>query len=249
MPFIRLSDDGTSLQPLYSINCSALKLYSLPTFIPENTTIFYANHNNITSVEPLQNIYRLVLDMYLDYNLIESIDILDTAYWLQHFRIFSLKGNKLTKVYLAILNLTIINKCINILLRSQIPIYVFDNALEKNRNAVRVFFSENPWQCNCIFTLRFRQLLMKYHTVIKDSANISCKYIESEFDKELAEPLVLSLKYGDVCTLPPDYKILALGLLNIVLATLIVMVLSKLAYDYYNYRKFGKLPWIATKLP
>lgn len=90
---------------------------------------------------------------------------------------------------------------------------------------------------------------MKYHTVIKDSSSISCKYVEDEFEDELAKPLVLSLKYGDVCTLPPDYKVLPLDLLNIVLATLIVMVLGKLAYDYYHYRKFGKLPWIATKLP
>lgn len=99
MPFVRLSDDGMSLQPLYSINCSNLNLSRLPAFIPENTTIFYANNNQITNVEPLQNIYRLVLDIYLDYNLIETIDILDTAYWLENFRIFSLKGNQLTKVY------------------------------------------------------------------------------------------------------------------------------------------------------
>lgn len=52
----------------------------------------------ITSVEPLKSTYKHVQDIYLDYNHIRSIDILESDEWLHTFRIFSLKGNKLTKV-------------------------------------------------------------------------------------------------------------------------------------------------------
>ena len=42
--------------------------------------------------------YQKVLDVYLDNNQIDNIDILETSDWVKKFRVFSLKGNKLTKV-------------------------------------------------------------------------------------------------------------------------------------------------------
>lgn len=42
--------------------------------------------------------YRNVVDVYLDNNLITSIDDLEGGHWLLQFRVFSLKGNKLTQV-------------------------------------------------------------------------------------------------------------------------------------------------------
>lgn len=43
-------------------------------------------------------VYRQVLDLYLDNNVIESINQLESSYWLENFRVFSLRGNKLTDV-------------------------------------------------------------------------------------------------------------------------------------------------------
>ena len=34
-----------------------------------------------------------------------------------------------------------------------------------------------------------------------------------------------------------------------VLALLIIITLTKLLYDYWNYRKRGKLPWIVYRMP
>lgn len=92
---------------------------------------------------------------------------------------------------------------------------------------------------------------MKYNTIIKDTTNIICTYnnTNDKKDDDSSDRHVLTLKYGDVCTLPIDYSILPWNLLNISLSILIAFVLGKLAYDYYNYRNYGKLPWIATKLP
>lgn len=105
-----------------------------------------------------------------------------------------------------------------------------------------------------MFTLRFRNLLMKYNTIIKDSTNISCTYNNTIDDNDIADDLlsdryVLTLKYNDVCIVPIDYSIYPLDLLNVILSFMILFVLIKLGYDYRNYRKYGKLPWIATKLP
>lgn len=54
----------------------------------------------ISSVDPLRtDPYKFVEDIFLEHNLIHSIDTLENEYWLNHFRVFSLKGNKLTKVW------------------------------------------------------------------------------------------------------------------------------------------------------
>lgn len=175
-------------------------------------------------MEPLRTTYSSVQDIYLDYNEIESIDALESVDWLENFRVFSLRGNQLTKL----------------------PVYVLNNALERNHQVAKLYLSENPWRCECIFSLRLQDLLQKYHSIINDASNVKCKYIEG--DNNFGNS-VLALKRGDVCKLPTEYKIRPLDLLNGVLATLIILIFSKLFYDYYHYRKSGRLPWIVTKMP
>lgn len=130
--------------------------------------------------------------------------------------------------------------------QNQLPVYVLDNALKRNHQVAKLYLSNNPWRCECIFTLRFQELLRKYHSIIVDSANVTCKYIEG--DDNFGNS-VLALKRGDVCKLATQYKIQPLDLLNCVLGSLILFILGKLAYDYYYYRKMGRLPWIVTKMP
>lgn len=43
--------------------------------------------------------YSSVLDIYLDYNEISSIEVLESDGWLDRFRAFSLRGNDLNKVF------------------------------------------------------------------------------------------------------------------------------------------------------
>lgn len=39
-----------------------------------------------------------------------------------------------------------------------------------------------------------------------------------------------------------------LDMVSIVLACLIVAVIAKVYYDYYNFKTKGKLPWIVSKM-
>lgn len=56
--------------------------------------------NQISDLSPLKTnpYYKRILDIYLDDNSIESISDIDGTYWLEHFRLLSLRGNKLTAV-------------------------------------------------------------------------------------------------------------------------------------------------------
>lgn len=41
----------------------------------------------------------------------------------------------------------------------------------------------------------------------------------------------------------------AIDIINIFLASLIVLVIGKFGYDYYYFKKTGHLPWISSKIP
>lgn len=99
---------------------------------------------------------------------------------------------------------------------------------------------------------------MKYHTIIKDSNDVICKYSSNDnnnnnnnydIDNVIIKQQVLSIERNDICKLPDENKIQPIEILNIVLTLLICFTLIKLAYDYYNYRQYGRLPWIITKIP
>ncbi len=39
-----------------------------------------------------------------------------------------------------------------------------------------------------------------------------------------------------------------LDLLSIFLALLIILVITKVMYDYWNFKKYGKVPWLVSKM-
>lgn len=91
--------DG-DLQPIVEVNCSKRNFTTLPDHLPEHAKILKVENNRIDDLSPLikNPIYREVTDLYMDHNLVRSIDLLEGSYWLRNFRVLSLKGNKLIEV-------------------------------------------------------------------------------------------------------------------------------------------------------
>ncbi|XP_049817149.1 protein singed wings 2 [Aethina tumida] len=221
--------NSTRLEPMILVNCSGRGLRQLPSKIPPETMMIHLENNDISNVEPLKSnkLYRSVVDIFLDNNSITGIEELEGTYWFHNFRVLSLSGNKLT----------------------ELPPYALDNAMECNKNALAIQLSlgGNPWRCDCVFTPEFQELLVKYATNIKDVKDIKCSYVEGDENSLLP---IIDLSRSSVCRYPSEYSVQeALDLLNAVLASLIVFVVGKLAYDYYHFKKTGRLPWIVTKIP
>ncbi|CAH1282403.1 unnamed protein product [Diabrotica balteata] len=94
-------DPITNMQyPIIMVNCSGRGLTELPSHLPRDTRILHLEHNRISNIKSLKTDPSLkqLWDLYLDNNTIESVSYLEGSYWLSHFRVFSLKGNRLAKV-------------------------------------------------------------------------------------------------------------------------------------------------------
>lgn len=215
------------LMAFASVNCSHRGLTEMPSFLPANTTTLHLSGNKIKDLRPLTTnpVYKGVIDLYLDGNKIESIVQLEGSSWMDHFRLFSLRGNKLT----------------------DLPTYALENVLQHNGNAVSLYLGKNPWTCDCLFTPGFQDLLIRYTNLIKDINDVRCSPNNGD---DNSDRIIRDLKRAEICVSPDEDSIIhPLDVLNIILAFLIFLIIGKLLYDYWSFKKTGQLPWIVTKIP
>ncbi|KAH0955766.1 hypothetical protein HN011_003357 [Eciton burchellii] len=210
-----------------SVNCSHRGLTEMPGFLPANTTTLRLTGNKITDLTPLATnlAYKSILDLYMDDNLVESIARLEGSDWLDRFRLFNLRGNKLT----------------------DLPTYALENALLHNANVAGLYLGNNSWTCDCHFTPGFQDLLIRHSNLMKDIKDIRCA---STSDNDNSNKQIRDLTRTEICLSPDEDPWLhPLDVLNIVLASLIFLVLGKLLYDYWSFKRTGRLPWIVSKIP
>lgn len=117
-----------------------------------------------------------------------------------------------------------------------------------------------------MFTSDFQHLLIKYRSVVKDKQDIKCAEAEGEDTSNVPVSLhpwhqrqrrsglespvlqVLEISIGSVCQSYAN-EINPLDILSAVLALLILIVVGKLLYDYWTFKRTGKLPWLVAKMP
>ena len=83
--------------------------------------------------------------------------------------------------------------------------------------------------------MRYRKFTILFHSVWCLQIHGLSRSAVCREDEDEAPLLLLRLRPLDV--------------VNAALGSSLVLVLAKLAYDYWQYRRYGRLPWIATKLP
>jgi len=107
-----------------------------------------------------------------------------------------------------------------------------------------IHLSKNPWLCSCSSQITDRSFVSK----LRDKDEMTCG---PDSPDELQNKKIISLDQDMLC--PPERngeaEELLLKLLCCILAILIVLVLTKLGYDYTVYRRRGQLPWLALKMP
>ncbi|XP_001605552.2 protein singed wings 2 [Nasonia vitripennis] len=210
-----------------SVNCSHRGFTDMPAFLPANTTTLHLEGNKISDLTPLKSnpVYKRVLDLYLDNNYVESVALLDGTYWLEQFRLLSLRGNKLT----------------------DFPTYALENVLPHSENAVSLYLGNNPWRCDCQFTPGFQELLIKYGNLVKDISDVRCS---ATGNGEFGNKQIRELSRTEICVPPDDdYWLYPLDILNVLLGSLIFLILGKLLYDYWSFKRTGKLPWLVARIP
>ncbi|KAJ4436488.1 hypothetical protein ANN_16519 [Periplaneta americana] len=257
MEYVAPHPDGVTLRPVTTVNCSYRGLQELPGKLPSVTTTLLLKGNQISSLKPLVSNphYRGVLDLFLDDNRVQSLGVLEGADWLLGFRVLSLRGNRL----------------------AQVPTYALDNALQRNRHAAYLYLGTNPWLCDCLFTPSFQDFIIKYRKLVKDIDDVRCSSVDGDDNSysQVGETTVTehdnknhllenerhghyeavsllqiqTLSRSSVCLEPSEYLVRPLDLINGILASLIVLVVGKLIYDYWSFKKTGKLPWIVAKMP
>jgi hypothetical protein len=224
--YLRLDEESQEFHPMYSLNCSNAGFLDFPRKLPENTTTLFISQNKISSLNKLctrNSTYNKVHDIYLDYNQISDASVLDNCEWFLNFRVLSLKGNLLEKI----------------------PNYAFRNSFEKSHHATKLYLSENPWICSCRLQPRLLKLCQKYALIV-DQKKMQC--LSGKNDEDIYGKFVMQLTMSEVCK-NKDFPLNTYQILSIVFASLILLLILNLLWDYYLYKHYGKLPYLVLHTP
>lgn len=214
---------GTNISYTVIVNCTNSSLTSFPS-LPSQTTVLDLSHNRLSqdSLELLDVVRQNYLDitsLILSHNNIQSIGT--KLLKLKLHRSFKADHNSLT----------------------DIP-YDFAQLLQKYDTMV-ISLANNPWRCSCNAQITDTSLQGK----LNDRSEIVCA-------KGSVPDAIVGRKLNEVSSsiLCPrseksEEREAILKALCGILAFLILVTITKLLYDYWNYRKRGKLPWIVYRMP
>jgi len=216
---------GIDISPTYTVivNCSSQNLTTFPS-LPHQTTVLDLSHNLLS-----QDSYEL-LDV-ISQNYLEL-----TGLSLSHNNLNSI-GTKLLKMQLHRSFKADHNSI------TEIP-YDFSLLLQKyDHNQINL--GGNPWHCTCNSEITDSSLQSK----LQDLTSVTCA--DGSVPDSIVGRKLMDIDSSVLCprSEKAEQKEQVLQAVCAVLAILIIITFTKLLYDYWNYRKRGKLPWIVYRMP
>jgi len=205
------------------VNCSARQLTTFPT-LPADTTVLDLSHNLLN-----QAAYEALDVVGMNYINLESLTLSHNLLTTIHMKLFKLK---LHRVFRADHNSL-----------TELP-YDFSQLLQ-NYDTKNVTLGHNRWQCSCNAEIADTSLQRK----VKDLWSVVCA--EGSVPEAIVGRRLTEVDQALLC--PPsekeEQKQMVMKAICVVLATLIVVIMTKLLYDWWEYRTRGKLPCIVYRMP
>lgn len=214
---------GEDVSYTVRVDCSGRNLTTFP-FLPSDTTVLDLSHNLLDQaayddLDVVEMNYINLRSLILSHNRLSTIDM----------KLFKLKLDRAFKADHNVL--------------TELP-YDFSQLLKKF-DTKNVTLGHNQWMCSCHAEITGRGLQRK----IQDQQEVTCA--EGSVPDSIVGRSITEVEPALLC--PPSKKAeqqeLALKAVCVVLASLIIIILTKLLYDYWQYRHRGKLPWIVYRMP
>ncbi|XP_067123973.1 platelet glycoprotein V-like [Centruroides vittatus] len=169
----------------------------------------------------------------LNNNQITSLTIKDSASHWEYVRFLYLSNNHISsllslqdfKFHKNLIELNLSNNKLK-----EVPIYLLDKLTK-----LEISLGGNPWKCDCN-TVRFKTWLQDNYQMVVDIGDIRC----APGDLSHSNSVIYYLQKSDLC--PQERFIDYLDILNVVMGILIVVIISKVTYDYWRQKRTGKLP-------
>jgi len=205
------------------VDCSGRNLTTFPS-LPSDTTVLDLSYNLLdqeayNDLDVVKMNYINLRSLILSYNKLSTIDM----------KLFKLKLDRAFKADHNVL--------------TELP-YDFSQLLQ-NFDTKNVTLGHNQWMCACHAEITSTGLQRK----IQDQKEVTCA--EGSEPDSIIGRSIKEVEHALLC--PPSKKVeqeeLALKAVCVVLASLIIIILTKLLYDYWQYRHRGKLPWIVYRMP
>ncbi|XP_026277562.1 protein halfway [Frankliniella occidentalis] len=207
--------------PTFSVqvDCSNRRLTKLPLILPKNTVSLNVSYNNISNLE--------ALSMNAAYKDIRE-------FYADDNQITSINALEGSTFIVSFLTLSLRNNNISIL-----PTYILSNVFDLNWTARTVRLGLNHLKCDCSTAQTIKMWLNANYKHIPDYNEVLCENMRER---------VFELDQNKVCTVPSDwteyvYYLVAAEVL------LLILLISKVSYDYWVFKTAGYLPWPASKMP
>ncbi|XP_049873712.1 protein halfway isoform X2 [Pectinophora gossypiella] len=215
----RLELLGGEVTNLVEVDCSQRHLREMPTNLPANTVKLNVSYNNITS---LQAVADDPTYEHLRQLIVDYNDIQS---------IVELEGTKFID------NFMLFSISHNKL--KTIHTYVLSNKFDTTSLYTTFGIAENYIHCDCNTEKVLKPWLLENFKNIPDYKSLQCQ--------DNMGPVVDLIEF-QVCHTPrdwTDYIYYIIGLEALVL----ILLISKVSYDYWVFKTAGYLPWPANKMP